>query len=164
MKYIRNIQSKILNGKELNSTLARWRLKGHPIIFTNGCFDLIHPGHLSLLTSCKDYGGKLIIGLNSDASVKRLKGQHRPIKDEESRALLLASLVFVDAVVIFEEDTPLNLIKAIAPEILLKGGDWDVSQIVGADQVLSYGGQVETIPFVDGFSTTNLEEKIKSSS
>ena len=137
-------------------------------VFTNGCFDLVHTGHITYLSKAADLGDALIIGLNSDASVRRLKGASRPVKDEENRALLLASFEFVSAVVLFEEDTPLSLIKAIKPNVLVKGGDYDPSctdpndpkYIVGSDLVSEYGGNISTIPFVEGHSTTNLIGKM----
>ncbi len=156
------IEEKILTS---DAALAKWlhmkRFKSVKIIFTNGCFDLLHDGHLQLLTQAKMIGGQLIVGINSDASVKRLKGPSRPIKNQDSRALQLAALLMVDAVVIFEEDTPLELIKKIQPNVLVKGSDYNTETIVGAGEVLSHGGTVEIIPLVQGFSTTNLIEKIK---
>lgn len=145
----------------LNSLLAGWRMKNDKIIFTNGCFDLLHSGHVHLLSSAKDFGTKLIVGLNNDASVKRLKGDHRPIQNENDRALIMASQHLVDAVILFEEDTPLQLIQFIQPDFLVKGGDWEISKIVGADFVKSYGGEVKTISYLEGNSTSLLEEKLK---
>ncbi|MEM1124700.1 MAG: D-glycero-beta-D-manno-heptose 1-phosphate adenylyltransferase, partial [Bacteroidota bacterium] len=144
------------------STIARWQLLDQKIIFTNGCFDLLHYGHLHYLVQAKSLGDKLIIGLNSHKSVKRLKGQHRPINDDLTRFYLLASLVFVDAVIEFSEDTPLELIKKVQPDILVKGGDWLPEQIVGADFVLKRGGKVKSLPYIKGYSTTNIEAKIKN--
>ena len=138
-----------------------WRLLGDKIVFTNGCFDILHQGHIHLLANCCEDGERLIIGLNSDASVKRLKGANRPVNDEHARAILLASTQFTDAVVIFEQDTPEELIRAIKPDILIKGGDWQKDQIVGASFVESYGGHVKTIPFLKGFSTTSIIERSK---
>ena len=131
------------------------------IVFTNGCFDLLHDGHLELLIKAKQLHGKLIVGINNDASVKRLKGESRPIKNQNSRLLQLAALQMVDGVILFEEDTPLDLIKKIEPDILVKGGDYQIETIVGAKEVMANGGRVEVIPLVEGFSTTNLIQKMK---
>ena len=148
---------KLVNSKiDLQSLLAGWYLKDEVIVFTNGCFDVLHLGHLHVLASAKAYGTKLIVGLNSDASVMRLKGNSRPIFDEQVRSWQLAVLAFVDAIIIFEEDTPLNLIKAIKPQVLVKGGDYNISEIVGASFVSENGGEVKVIPFLGGFSTTNI--------
>ena len=129
-------------------------------MFTNGCFDLFHVGHLKLLESCKAQGTKLIVGVNSDSSVARLKGHQRPVVPHEQRVQILAGLEAVDAVVVFEEDTPLNLIEAIKPNILAKGGDYTVDTVVGAPFVHSYGGEVKLIPLVDGISTSTLVNRI----
>lgn len=145
----------------LSTIVEQWKSAGDDIVFTNGCFDLIHYGHLHYLMEAKALGEKLIVALNSDASVSRLKGDHRPIKDEKNRLLLMASLAFVDAVVLFEEDTPYDVIQTIRPDILVKGGDWQPEQIVGSDIVLSDGGQVWSLAFMEGYSTTKLEEKIR---
>ncbi len=158
------IQEKVFK----NTTAAlplihQWKKEGFKIVFTNGCFDLIHIGHVLYLEDAKSLGDKLIVGLNSDTSVSRLKGAHRPIKDEFNRSHILAALASVDAVIIFENDDPLELIKLISPEILVKGGDWRPDQIVGSDFVLSHGGEVRSLRFVEGYSTTMLEEKIKNS-
>lgn len=155
------IQDKVVSLEVLLKKIATWRLKGDKIVFTNGCFDLLHRGHVQLLAQSAQFGNKLILGLNSDASVKGLKGAGRPINDEKSRALVLASLLYVDAVVVFEEDTPLDLIKFIHPDVLVKGGDYDLNTIVGAKEVQEYGGEVMIIPLVNGKSTTQLIEKIK---
>jgi rfaE bifunctional protein nucleotidyltransferase chain/domain len=160
MDFLNHIHSKILDSHNLEKTLALWHFQNEKIVFTNGCFDLIHSGHLQYLAQARALGNRLIIGLNSDLSTKRLKGNHRPINDEKSRGLLLASLVFVDAVIVFEEDTPLELIKKIQPDILVKGGDYLIANIVGAKEVQEEGGFVTTIPFLEGYSTTNIETKI----
>ena len=131
-------------------------------MFTNGCFDILHQGHAHLLASCSEMGERLIIGLNSDASVKRLKGNDRPVNDEQSRAIILAAMQFTDAIVVFEEDTPENLIHAIKPDILVKGGDWKPEEIVGSTFVKSYGGQVKTVPYLNGFSTTAIIGRSKA--
>lgn len=133
------------------------------IVFTNGCFDILHSGHVSYLNEAKSLGTKLVVGLNSDASVKRLKGEERPINSEQDRKFVLENLKAVDQVIIFEEDTPLNLIKEVKPNILVKGGDWAPDQIVGSDFVLENGGKVLSLSFKDGYSTTNTIEKISKS-
>lgn len=153
------IEAKIYSLDALAARIEFWRLLGDRIVFTNGCFDILHQGHIQLLAGCAELGDRLIIGLNSDASVKRLKGETRPINTEQSRAILLASSMLTDAVVIFNEDTPEQLIQAIKPDVLVKGGDWKKSDIVGSTFVESYGGTVTTIPYLNGFSTTGILEK-----
>lgn len=135
-------------------------LKGE-VVFTNGCFDILHVGHVEYLTEAKKMGHHLIVGLNSDASVRRLKGKHRPIKNQETRAKILAAFECVDYVILFEEDTPINLIKTIDPDILVKGGDYQVEKIVGYEYVIKNGGKVVTLPFKEGHSTTEIIHKIK---
>jgi rfaE bifunctional protein nucleotidyltransferase chain/domain len=147
-------QNKIFNRSVLGNRLAMWRLLNNKIVFTNGCFDILHRGHIEYLSQANDLGTVLIIGLNSDASVKRIKGEGRPVQDESSRALLLASLRFVDAVVLFDEDTPLELIKFVEPDVLVKGGDYTEETIVGADVVKARGGEIVTVPLVEGYSTS----------
>ena len=154
------IPQKIFNLPQLQQQLRRWRLINKTIAFTNGCFDILHQGHIASLSHAAAEADLLVVGVNSDASTKRLKGEHRPINNEQSRATLLASLLMVDAVVIFEEDTPLQLIKAILPDALVKGGDYTIDQIVGAKEVMDNGGRVVINPIVPGFSTTGLIEKI----
>ena len=154
------IKAKILDDSTLPATLTRWRLFEQKIVFTNGCFDILHYGHLHYLAEAKSLGDKLIIGVNSANSVKELKGAHRPINDDLTRYHLLASLSFVDAIIEFDAATPYELIKTIQPNILVKGGDWQPEQIVGADLVLANGGVVKSLPFIDGYSTTNIEAKI----
>jgi len=156
-----SIHAKIIVPENLEKLLKIWRLQSQNIVFTNGCFDLLHLGHLTYLADAKALGDKLIIGLNADASVSRLKGDYRPINDGYSRAMMLASMQFVDAVILFEEDTPLNLITQISPEILVKGGDYELNQIVGHDVVLKQGGQVKIIPFLEGYSSTKIIARIK---
>jgi len=131
------------------------------IIFTNGCFDLLHLGHLNYLAEARAMGHRLVVGLNSDDSVRRLKGDHRPIHDVESRAMMLASLFCVDAVTVFEEDTPLSLIEAVLPDILVKGGDYKPNQIVGHDVTIKHGGAVKVLSFLEGYSSTKIEARIK---
>ncbi len=137
------------------------RSLGKKIVFTNGCFDILHYGHLDLLARAADLGNILIVGLNSDASVKKLKGEDRPVNNEHDRAFQLASLLCVDAVYLFEEDTPQQLIETISPDVLVKGGDYTIDTIVGAQHVLQQGGAVEIIPFVPGYSTSSLLDRIK---
>lgn len=161
---IEKIKAKILNWEQAAETLAIWKANSDRVVFTNGCFDLLHFGHLHYLAEARNLGERLVVGLNSENSVRRLKGPHRPINDENTRQFQLAALEFVDAVVVFEEDTPLKLITLLQPEILVKGGDWSADQIVGADIVLSKGGVVKSLPFVDGYSTTLIEQKIKNQS
>lgn len=155
-----HIQQKIHSLDSLLSRAAVWRAAGQRIVFTNGCFDLLHYGHLHYLAAARDLAERLVVGMNSADSVRRLKGPKRPINDELTRTHLLAALEPVDAVIVFEEDTPLALIQALSPEILVKGGDWRPEQIVGADWVLARGGAVLSLPFVDGYSTTNIEQRI----
>ncbi|MBK8517849.1 MAG: D-glycero-beta-D-manno-heptose 1-phosphate adenylyltransferase [Saprospiraceae bacterium] len=143
--------------------IQRWKKEGKKIVFTNGCFDIIHVGHVLYLESARSLGDILIVGINSDISVRKLKGLSRPINDELSRSYVLASLASVDAAIIFEEDDPLNVIKSICPDVLVKGGDWKPDQIIGGDFVTSQGGEVHSLPFVDGYSTTSIENKIKNS-
>jgi D-glycero-beta-D-manno-heptose 1-phosphate adenylyltransferase len=157
-----HIQSKIIEGTHLVQQVSIWRLFSKKIVFTNGCFDILHKGHLALLSEAAEKGDILIIGVNSDASVKRLKGDLRPVNDETFRSQMLASLSIVDAVVIFDEDTPLQLIRTIQPDVLVKGGDYNVNDIVGAEDVIKNGGSVDVIPFLKGYSTTELIERIQS--
>lgn len=155
------VHNKIIGRESLAHICAGWRVKGHKIVFTNGCFDILHQGHISLLLEAAELGHKLVLGVNADASVKRLKGEGRPVNDEASRALLLAAQLYVDAVCIFEEDTPRELIQAIRPDVIVKGGDYTPETVVGADFVQSYGGIVAIVPLVAGFSTTNLINNLK---
>ena len=137
------------------------KLHNHKIVFTNGCFDVLHYGHAQYLLEAKKLGDILVIGLNSDASVRRLKGESRPINGEKERAFMLAAFAFVDYVVVFEEDTPKELIEVVKPNVLVKGGDYQIENIVGADFVMKNGGTVTTIPFVEGFSSTHIIEQLK---
>lgn len=157
-------KDKLVAINEAQQIVAQWKSNDLSIVFTNGCFDLLHPGHIRLLDQARRLGDRLIVGLNSDASVKRLKGKNRPINDEQSRALLLSALSMVDLVVLFTADTPLSLITALVPNILVKGGDWKKNQIVGSDFVASKGGQVFSLPFLEGYSSTNLINRIKRQS
>lgn len=148
---------------QLIQRVSQWRLTGKTIAFTNGVFDILHQGHIFSLSQAAKEADILIIGLNADASVKRLKGDSRPVNNQESRALLLASLQIVDAVVLFEEDTPLQLISSILPDVLIKGGDYTVEQIAGAKEVVANGGRVVINPILEGFSTTGIIEQIRKS-
>jgi rfaE bifunctional protein nucleotidyltransferase chain/domain len=161
MKQGNKIKDRIFSQEQLLSQIKWWRLINKTIAFTNGVFDILHEGHIKVLSQAASYADVLIVGVNSDASVKRLKGNSRPINNEYSRSLILASLIMVDAVVIFEEDTPLNLIKNILPDVLAKGGDYTPETIVGAMEVISNGGKIEIIPLEEGFSTTGIIEKMK---
>ena len=157
-----NIQSKIISATELKRLVAGWKVKSYQIVFTNGVFDLIHQGHIARIALAANEGNKLVVGINSDASVKRLKGDDRPLNDAQSRALVLASMQYVDAVCIFEEDTPLELIKAVQPDVLVKGGDYTPETVVGNELVNAYGGKTVIIPLVAGFSTTGTIQKINN--
>ena len=154
MSTLTAINSKIVDFSKIKDLVSNWKKEDNSIVFTNGCFDVLHYGHVSYLAEASDLGDKMIIGLNSDSSVRRLKGETRPINGQHERAVLLSALQFVDAVVIFDEDTPENLINTIAPDFLVKGGDYTIDTIVGADFVMSYGGKVITIPIVENFSST----------
>lgn len=162
MKSVQSIPTRIYDLPRLLQEVKRWRVKNKKVVFTNGVFDILHEGHIASLSQAATHGDVLIIGLNSDASVKRLKGDSRPVNNQDARALILASLVMTDAVVIFEEDTPLNLIKAIMPEVLVKGGDYTIEQIAGAKEVIENGGQVILADMVEGISTTSIIEKMKA--
>ena len=155
-------QQKIFEPDSLVRQLQRWHDAGEEIVFTNGCFDILHAGHIAYLEEAAKLGDRLIIGVNDDDSVRRLKGETRPINVLSSRLYILGSLSSVDAVVPFSEDTPLNLIKQLHPDVLVKGGDYKPENIVGAEEVKSWGGEVKVIPFLEGFSTTKLESKILS--
>lgn len=153
--------SKIQPLAELKTMVSAWQQEGKKVVFTNGVFDLLHLGHVTYLAKAAELGDKLVIGLNADSSVKRIKGEERPINDQNNRAALLASLFFVDGVVLFEDDTPLNLISSLLPDILVKGADYTIDNIVGAKEVIANGGEVKTITFVEGYSSTSIIKKIK---
>jgi D-glycero-beta-D-manno-heptose 1-phosphate adenylyltransferase len=157
-----SIPDKIFTQEGIVTQLKRWRLLSKKIVFTNGVFDILHEGHIASLREAASHGDILIIGLNADASVKRLKGESRPVNNQHSRALLLASMLMTDAVVIFEEDTPYNLITAVLPDVLVKGGDYTIDQIVGAKEVMANGGEVIIAPILEGFSTTSIIERMKT--
>lgn len=163
MSMLAQIEAKILDWDAAGQKVREWQALGETVVFTNGCFDLLHYGHLHYLAQARDLGQRLVLGLNSAASVSRLKGPHRPINDEHTRIWQMASLQFIDIVVTFEEDTPWNLLQALQPDILVKGGDYAPESIIGADIVIGRGGKVMTLPFVDGYSTTSIEQKIKNS-
>lgn len=160
MNFIEHIQNKIVPPfffKERADEIHKQK-----VVFTNGCFDILHLGHITYLAQARQLGDALVVGLNSDASVRRLKGPSRPVNDQNARAKVLAALECVDYVVFFEEDTPLNIITQVVPDVLVKGGDYSIDNIVGADFVMQNGGKVLTIPFVNGFSTTSIIENLKA--
>jgi D-beta-D-heptose 7-phosphate kinase/D-beta-D-heptose 1-phosphate adenosyltransferase len=161
MKNTDIIKEKIYPLNALVHKLAQIRLTGTKVSFTNGVFDILHTGHIASLSQAASEADFLIVGVNSDASVKRLKGNERPLNDQDARALILASLIIVDAVIIFNEDTPLEIIKAIMPDVLVKGGDYTIEQIVGAKEVMANGGRVVINEIIQGFSTTGLIDKIR---
>ena len=162
MEYLPYIEKKIaLSAENASRLLNMWKFRNEKIVFTNGCFDIIHRGHIEYLAKAASLGTKLIVGLNTDASVRRLKGENRPVNDERGRALALASLLFVDEVILFNTDTPRELIEFIQPGVLVKGGDYRPEDIVGNDIVTARGGQVVTIPLVEGYSTTSIIEHLK---
>lgn len=162
MIHLKIISNKIYTLEQLKKVVMAWRLKNDTIVFTNGCFDILHLGHIDYLSKARDLGKRLIVGVNTDSSVKRLgKGDTRPINDEKSRSMIIASLQFVDAVILFDEDTPYELIKAIEPDVLVKGADYTIDRVVGSDIVMARGGKVELIEYLEGYSTTNIEKKIK---
>jgi rfaE bifunctional protein nucleotidyltransferase chain/domain len=163
MSPLQKIRQKRFDLDSLLEKVENWELKGKKIVFTNGCFDLLHPGHIDYLAKAASLGDKLIIGLNTDASVQKLKGIHRPIQNEEARLFLLGALEFVDALVLFNEDTPAQLIDQIKPHILVKGADYTIDKVVGADTVINAGGSVVLLPYLQGFSTSGIEKKILSS-
>jgi rfaE bifunctional protein nucleotidyltransferase chain/domain len=163
MEPLQSIESKVFrNFHHFEPILEEWKNQGLILVFTNGCFDLVHRGHVEYLAKAAGKGDKLIIGLNSDASVTLLKGEGRPLTDEFSRALLLAAFSFVDAVVIFKEETPLLLIEKILPDFLVKGNDYRIDEIAGYQTVIAHGGKVETIDLVAGFSTSSLIKKFRT--
>ncbi len=159
MDKLEPIRTKILDSVHLSRQLAIWRFLEQKIVFTNGCFDILHRGHIEYLSKAAGYGDVLIIGLNTDNSVRRLKGPSRPVQDENARAMILASLNFVHAVTLFDEDTPYKLIEKVQPDVLVKGGDYKIEDIVGYDLVKAKGGQVVTLEFIKGYSTTGIINK-----
>jgi D-glycero-beta-D-manno-heptose 1-phosphate adenylyltransferase len=163
MNHLKNLQNKIHSHESLMAKINSWRASGCKIVFTNGCFDILHLGHIDYLAQAADFGTKMIVALNTDASVARIKGPTRPICDQLSRSMVMASLEFVSAVTFFDEATPYDLIKMVQPDILVKGADYRAEDIVGYDIVIARGGSVETIPLVKGYSTTAIETKIRVS-
>ena len=158
----KTLLNKIVDLKILKARVEGWQQLSKKVVFTNGVFDLLHLGHITYMAKAAELGDKLIIGLNSDSSVKHIKGEDRPINDQSNRAALLAALFFVDAVVVFDEDTPLKLITTLMPDILVKGADYAVENIVGGKEVIAKGGEVKTISFVEGYSSTSIIQKIKN--
>ena len=163
MSQFNTLKNKIFSLENLKTQVEKWKATGEKVVFTNGCFDIVHQGHIEVLARTADLGTKLIIGLNSDSSIQKLKGKNRPIIQQQSRAILLASFSFVDALVLFSEDTPINLISTLLPDVLAKGGDYKIKTIVGHEIVQKNGGEVILVPFVDGFSSTTIIDKIKNS-
>ena len=163
MKSLDQVNNKIIDRSDIRSVAEQLRKEGKTIVFTNGCFDLLHKGHVDYLARAADLADVLLVALNSDESVSRLKGSHRPIQNYESRSSLMASLGFVGLVTVFDEDTPAEIIEEVQPNVLVKGGDYTLETIVGADYVLSNGGEVKVIPFLPGFSTSKIEERIRTS-
>jgi len=163
MSHLNKINSKIFSLDDLKNQVNAWKQAGEEVVFTNGCFDIIHRGHIEVLAQTADLGDRLLIGLNSDSSIQKLKGEDRPIIDEQARAILLSALSFVDAVILFPEETPINLISTLLPDVLAKGGDYEIETIVGHEIIQNNGGKVKLVPFVDGFSSTTIIEKIKNS-
>ena len=153
-------KNKIITPEKLEQLLAVWHFKAYKIVFSNGCFDILHRGHVEYLAKASSLGDKMILGLNSDSSIKRIKGPDRPVQDQLSRSIILASLQFIDAVVLFDEDTPYNLINKIKPDILVKGADYKAEDVVGYDIVTANGGRVETIELVKGYSTTGIIQRL----
>jgi D-glycero-beta-D-manno-heptose 1-phosphate adenylyltransferase len=162
LKAVDSLKKKLPDSAELKRRISQWKSEGKTIAFTNGCFDILHAGHIESLSQAAELADYLVVGLNADASVKKLKGEGRPVNNQASRAMVMASLALVDAVVIFEEDTPLELIKMVQPDYLVKGGDYKVEDIAGAKEVIEAGGKVVINPIVQGFSTTGTIEKIRS--
>ena len=157
----KTLLSKISDLQSLKASITQWQSEGKKVVFTNGVFDLLHIGHITYMAKAAELGDKLVIGLNSDNSVKRIKGKDRPVNDQNSRAAVLAALFFVDAIVVFEEDTPINVITTLMPDILVKGADYSIENIVGAKEVMADGGEVKTIDFVEGYSSTSIIKKIR---
>jgi rfaE bifunctional protein nucleotidyltransferase chain/domain len=162
MKASELIQSKIYTLPALQKVVFQWKYFGKTFAFTNGCFDILHQGHIFSLSKAATEADYLIVGLNSDTSVEKLKGPGRPVNTQTSRAIVLASLIMVDAVVIFEEETPLNLVKTLLPDVMVKGGDYRVNEIAGAGEVIAAGGRVVINPILEGFSTTGIIERSKT--
>ena len=162
MKPEQPLQTKILLLSDLQQKAAQWKTSGQTIVFTNGCFDILHAGHIASLTQAAAEGDKLIVALNADSSVKILKGDNRPVNNEDARAIVIAALNMVDAVVIFSEPTPLEVVLKLKPDVLVKGGDYKVEDIAGAKEIIGWGGRVVINPIVEGFSTTGIIKKMKA--
>lgn len=162
MSHLHHIEKKLMDSIQLIDQLNDWQKAGCKIVFSNGCFDILHLGHIDYLARAADYGDKMVIGLNTDRSVSKIKGPSRPINDERSRAMVLAALEFVSAIILFDEPTPYELIRLVQPDVLVKGADYKPEEIVGYDIVTAKGGVVKTIPFVDGYSTTKIEQRIRN--
>ena len=154
-------ESKILNREQAKNQVKQWQSEGKKIVFTNGCFDIVHLGHIDYLEKAQHLGDKLVLGLNTDASVRRLKGESRPIVNEYARARMMSAMSFIDAVILFDEETPKELIETLCPNILVKGDDYSIENIVGADFVIAQGGEVKTVSLVNGYSTSSIIKKIK---
>ncbi len=162
MQNIDLLKSKIISGNNLKKKLAYWKFKDFKIVFTNGCFDVLHRGHIEYLAKAAQMGDILVVGLNSDESVKKIKKPPRPLQDEQSRAIMLASLCFVGSVILFDEETPEKLIKTIRPHLLVKGNDYSPNEIAGYETVIADGGEVVTVDLLPGYSTSNIVSKIKN--
>ncbi len=162
MSHLNHIEKKLMDSIQLIDQLNDWQKEGCKIVFSNGCFDILHLGHIDYLARAADFGDKMVIGLNTDRSVSKIKGPSRPINDERSRAMVLAALEFVSAIILFDEPTPYELIRLVQPDVLVKGADYKPEEIVGYDIVTAKGGVVKTIPFVDGYSTTKIEQRIRN--
>lgn len=163
MEMMNYIKSKILSDTvEIDRQIAVWKFLNHKVVFTNGCFDILHRGHIEYLAKAADEGEILVVGLNTDNSVRKIKGENRPVNDEETRATVLGALGFVDAVFLFDEETPYELIKRVQPNVLIKGSDYKAEEIVGYDIVTQNRGEIKTVDLVEGFSSTGLIDKIKS--
>ncbi|MBR9922348.1 MAG: adenylyltransferase/cytidyltransferase family protein [Bacteroidetes bacterium] len=162
MTTFKNIEDKIKSWDALREQVIKWQNDGKKVVFTNGCFDILHYGHIHYLAEASDLGDRLILGLNSRESVSRLKGPNRPINDDLTRSFQLAGMEFIDALTFFPQDTPLELIQTVNPDVLVKGGDWTPDQIVGSEHVIQAGGTVRSLPYIDGYSTTNIETRIKN--
>ena len=156
------IKQKQFDLSALKTQVDKWKADGHKVVFTNGCFDLLHVGHITYLAEAAALGDKLIVAVNSDASTKRLKGDNRPINDEHSRSMMLSSFFFIDAIIVFDDDTPQITIATLLPNVLVKGGDYAIDQIVGATEVMGNGGEVKVLSFVPGYSSTNIINRIRN--
>ncbi|CAH0995858.1 Bifunctional protein HldE [Emticicia aquatica] len=156
-------ESKILSREAAKKQIEQWQAEGKKIVFTNGCFDIVHLGHIDYLEKAQALGDKLVLGLNTDASVRRLKGESRPVINEYARARMMSAMSFIDTVILFDEETPKELIETLCPNILVKGDDYTIENIVGAEFVMAHGGEVKTISLVKGYSTSSIIQKIKES-